>query len=202
MTGDRGVDAPSRMLNYADESARLFGRLLVTGSPKKRRYPSLALSKPTESLWRDYECVHGREVLIDELEAIASDSEGWSGPIPAAEIEMRISELDAVIERARFGELVERTELKPVNADPELWEIRTHMNNKEVRIYHAEPQAYEDLMVGLRAHFKWVGGSESEIWKIQNVEISLAARRFKDGQKRNWKCTDPDAEICPPGGPC
>ncbi|MFJ6078348.1 hypothetical protein ACIQC0_08575 [Pseudarthrobacter sp. NPDC092419] len=168
----------------------------------KRRYPSLALSKPSESIWRDYECVHGREVILDELETIATDAEGWTGPLPQKEIEVRLGELDAVIERARFGELVEGEELKPVSADPELWEIRARMNGKQVRIYHAEPQIYVNLMVGLRAHFKWVDGTQGEIDKVQNTEISRATKRFHDGQEREWRCVDPEAEPCPLDSPC
>ena len=190
------------MLNYADEFMCFLGRLLVTGSPIQRRYPSLALSLAGGAVWRDYECSHGREVLLDELVAIASDSEGWNVPVPEAEIQARIGELDAVIERAIHGELVERQELKPVQTDPELWEIRTYINNKKVRIYHAEPQDFRNLMVGLRAHFKWVDGTESEISKRQNSHISLAARRFHEGQGRDWKCVDSNAELCPEDGPC
>lgn len=169
--------------------------------PRSRRYPSLALSPQIEAVWRDYECIHGREVLLDELEAIASDTQGMRRGVTPSEMQLRIAEIEAVIERARFGELVDRDELKPIYVDPELWEIRTRINNKLVRIYHAEPQSFTDLMVGLRAHFKWVDGSGREIERRQNAEMSHAARRFREGSSRQWQ--GPAVAVsCPPGGQC
>jgi hypothetical protein len=173
----------------------------VPPAPYERRFPSLAVSPGKESLWRDYKCVHGREVLVDELEAIASDSEDGCA-VQQIELELRLGELDAVIERARFGELVEREELKPANVDPELWEIRLRISARQVRIYHAEPQDYKDLMVGLRAHFKWLEGNKTEIERRQNVEMSKAAERFHKGAERDWLSGPADPSGCELGGPC
>lgn len=169
--------------------------------PRSGRRPSLALSPQVEAVWWDYECIHGREVLLEEFEAIASDTEGMRRGVTPSEMQLRIAEIEVVIERARFGELVERGELKSINVDPELWEIRTRINNKPVRIYHAEPQSFTDLMVGLRAHFKWVDGPDGEIVRRQNVEISRAIRRFREGSPRQWR--GPTVAVpCPPGGQC
>lgn len=170
--------------------------------PPRGRRPSLAVAQGQESIWRDYACNHGREVLLDELELITLDDEGLKVPLTETEIQSRVGEIEAVIERAQFGELVERNELKPVQADPELWELRLWINGKRVRMYHAEPRLYTNLMVGLRAHFKWVAGPSAEVNRRQNMEISRAVSRYKDGADREWRCQDPDALPCPPDSKC
>ncbi|MDQ0279228.1 hypothetical protein QO003_003531 [Arthrobacter silviterrae] len=164
-----------------------------------REEAARATTPPGPYEWDDYRCEHGVNQIDDEIDEIVADP-----TLTMYEVELRLAEVGALVDRAEHGELSPLKEHKPVNVDPEIWEIRFTFGSQPFRIYYAEPQDFPKLLLGLKAHFKDVTGSEAQIRMRQNQQMSKAANRYHAGRTREWlgdprlvghschaKCVDP-----------
>jgi len=93
-------------------------------------------------------------------------------------------EIDELLEAAAQGELEEsgdeRTPIKPIRVNPELFELRRKALVMNLRFYHGEPQALPTSLVALHRHIKGRGGP------TQQQEINQAALRYAAGRPTNW----------------
>lgn len=92
-------------------------------------------------------------------------------------------EVQARIERAEAGGLgvPGMPGPDPVITQPALWEIRwSFSGGRELRSYHAEPIAHDQLLLGLKFHWKrFEGLAASQVEEEQNAQMAEAADRFR-----------------------
>src|SRR5690606_18989335 len=87
-------------------------------------------------------------------------------------------------ERAAAGELNPPEELKPIRCRPEVWEIRWSFDERQFRLYHAEPNPHPALLLGLRYHWKQTTDANGndlpqvDVDALQDAHIEAAADRF------------------------
>ena len=99
-------------------------------------------------------------------------------------------DIEALIDLAERGRLhlPYASDATPVRLDPDLWEIRWSRPRSEdrLRIYHGEPAAHPEMIVGLKAHWKWWAerSTAAEVDSAQDAQMREAADRFTRGGYR------------------
>jgi len=62
-----------------------------------------------------------------------------------------------------------------------------HHDDVQVRLYHSEPVAVLDSIVGLHVHEKQIVHVDRRRTNdLQNIEINTAIKRFHDGRAQRW----------------
>ncbi|MDN4641354.1 hypothetical protein QCD70_13940 [Agreia sp. PsM10] len=103
------------------------------------------------------------------------------------EREMRIAAYTVTMEMAARGDLdPEGTDIGPIILDPSLFELRWNFGRRLFRLCHAEPTSLPSILIGLHFHEKAVTGLDHEIREAQDAQISLAALRYRAGERNNW----------------
>lgn len=76
----------------------------------------------------------------------------------------------------------------PVRSQPSLWELRwSFADDRNLRLYHGEPDGSPDLLLALKYHWKRLKGlSPAEIESAQDAEMADAAARFRSS---SWYST-------------
>ncbi|WP_082454645.1 MULTISPECIES: hypothetical protein [unclassified Frigoribacterium] len=125
-------------------------------------------------VWRDYR---------DPTRQAAVDFETWlQGLAPFARAHQE-GENEDLLEAAARGELKdsgdETTAIKPIVANPEIYELRRTALSKKLRFYHGEPSELALMLVALHRHMK-VDGTP------QQPEIEFAAARYIQGRPSSW----------------
>lgn len=110
--------------------------------------------------------------------------EAWLASLaPFARVheEGRIDELfDAAADGRLQDSADERTPIKPIVTDPEVWELRLTCLSKKLRFYHAEPPSAPRDLIALHRHFKSTTGPS------QQAEIQGAVSRYRQGRLDGW----------------
>lgn len=124
--------------------------------------------------WRDW---------VDDTHQSVLTLEGWlSTLIPVARA-IEQGEIDDLFEAAARGELSDsgdqRTPIKPVRIDPEIFELRRTALNKMLRFYHGEPTSLPKVLVALHRHIKTDDAAQQD-------EIEHAAARYDMGRQSHW----------------
>lgn len=92
-------------------------------------------------------------------------------------------QIDDLYDAAAMGELQdsgdEKTPIKPIHRDPELYELRMKQLTTKLRFYHGEPSIMPATLVSVHEHIKTSS-------REQQREISHAARRYMRGRSRYW----------------
>ena len=87
-----------------------------------------------------------------------------------------LGRIDDLFDKAANGQLWDsndsKTPIKPINSDPELFELRHTALKKPLRFYHAEPPRYPRYLIGLHKHIKSSPDS-------QQSEIEFAIRSYR-----------------------
>lgn len=135
-------------------------------------------------IWEDYREGNNRVVEneLDELLETTCQSQ--------SQLELWAAEVDTLRERASYGVLQVRhprdyPEIKPIRADPTLFELRWNFDGNHLRLYHAEPTNYAMLLLGLLYHWKSLDGTPDEITAAQEAKINQAVKRLE-----NWHAVD------------
>jgi hypothetical protein len=71
----------------------------------------------------------------------------------------------------------EKKTIRPIRAQPEIWEIKWETEFIHLRLYEAEPRSDLGVLRALRFHEKWVGGTSLENKRAQDAHIGVAASR-------------------------
>lgn len=108
--------------------------------------------------------------------------ETWLNSLPAFSRSHELGEIDDLFEAAALGELEDtgdaRTPIKPIRADPDVYELRRKALSKHLRFYHAEPDEIPDGLLALHKHMKGSGS--------QQDEIEFAVDRYAEGHP-TWR---------------
>lgn len=127
--------------------------------------------------WLDFTDPFRGRVVENELDACLQERCRTQ-----SEYDIFVEEVEARKERAAGGLLGVPGEPAPdpVRTQPSLWEIRwSFSDDRELRLYHAEPVATVDLLLALKYHWKRFGGMRADaILSAQNAEMAEAAQRF------------------------
>lgn len=111
----------------------------------------------------------------------------WLGSLAPFARSIEEGEIDELFEAAAQGMLMdsadERTPIKPVQIDPEIYELRRTALSKRLRFYHGEPDEHPRMLAALHRHIK--SGSDT-----QQDEIEFAADRFDNGYATAWISQD------------
>lgn len=106
----------------------------------------------------------------------------------------RYAELKALLNAAAQGELEDDPDLKPVQRDPRLWELRWRFGGRPWRMYHTEPDEMTRHLVALKFHQK-VDTCPPEysdaqctrhLNRLQDRDIDDASARFDEGWPTLW----------------
>lgn len=101
--------------------------------------------------------------------------EAWFASLSFFAREYEQGEVEALFEAAANGALWdsndEKTPIKPIRTDPEIFELRRTALSKQLRFYHGEPSKHPTLLVGLHRHIK----SSDD---LQQTEIEYAVTKF------------------------
>jgi hypothetical protein len=93
-------------------------------------------------------------------------------------------QIDDLFDAAEQGELEdtgdEKTPIKPVHPNPEIFELRLKQLNKKLRFYHGEPDFMPSALVSIHEHIKTTN-------KAQSLEIGFAAKRYQRGRSSYWR---------------
>ncbi|CAQ03226.1 hypothetical protein B5P19_15920 [Clavibacter sepedonicus] len=129
---------------------------------------------PAGYVWRDYR---------DNAHASVAELEAWLGTLAPFARAHEEGVLDDLMEAAARGELEdsgdEKTPIKPVVLDPEIFELRHTALSKALRFYHGEPASLSTILVRLHEHIKTTT-------EAQQTEIEFAADRFDAGRPSSW----------------
>lgn len=110
--------------------------------------------------------------------------DAWIDSLPVFSRNHELGEIDDLFEAAALGELEDtgdaRTPIKPIRADPDVYELRRKALSKQLRFYHAEPAEMPEGLVALHKHIKDHGP--------QQDEIDFAVKRYSDGHP-TWRRT-------------
>jgi len=102
--------------------------------------------------------------------------EAWLATLEPWAAENELGELDDLFEAARLGKLWdsgdETTAIKPIHADPDVYELRKQVLSKKMRYYHSEPAKYPALLLRLHHHIKIDKAT-------QQVEIEKVVARYR-----------------------
>lgn len=128
---------------------------------------------PFPRAWQEYtDLNHPSVVALDD----------WLQSLPPFSRNQQLGEIDDLLEAAALGQLEdtadERTKIKPIRADPEIYELRRKALSKPLRFYHAEPAELPDGLLALHKHMKGSGS--------QQDEINFSVKRYKDGRPNGW----------------
>lgn len=97
-------------------------------------------------------------------------------------------EIAALLDDAMEGNLYdtgdERTPIKPIRVDPEIFELRRTVLSKKLRMYHGEPAEFPDFLVQIHLHMKIDK-------KTQEEEIAYSADRYTAGYASKWGIAQP-----------
>ena len=126
--------------------------------------------------WEWY-CTKTVRVVENELEECLQ-----SRCLTQSQYEVFSGEVEARLKRACVGGLgvPGQPGPDPVATQPDLWETRwSFSDDRQLRLYHGEPLADADLLLGLKYHWKQVLGlSYGEIQASQNEAMAEAGQRF------------------------
>jgi len=126
--------------------------------------------------WRDF---------IDDSHPAAQQLASWLGALWPPTRNWAVGELDSLIEDAAAGKLTwdstpnAKTNVVPVRANPELFELRWKLLTTHIRQYHAEPTVLPDHLVSLHMHIK---SNKAH----QDQQISDAQDRYNLGAPTQW----------------
>lgn len=118
-----------------------------------------------------------------------SEIQGYTEVGTDAERAIRRAEIYLRIKLARDGGLYPPRLVDEIVSNSEVWEIRWDTNDRHLRLYHGEPQAFPDNLVPLRFHVKSTDGSDAEIGEAQQAEINTAIERYDKWRPLNWFIT-------------
>lgn len=120
--------------------------------------------------------------VADELIAAVKNS------VTAERVVDTVNDINALIGRVEQCMAVDPDDVVPVASYDYLWELRLddQASGVHIRIYVAEVNDYPHTLIALHAHAKFVGGTAADIKQRQNEATSLAAMRFKAGEKSRW----------------
>lgn len=113
----------------------------------------------------------------------------WLNGLNVTDQELVIGRIRALRELAADGEIAEWDDeaLKPIHADPEMFELRWNELDTLIRQYHAEPESLPLHLINLHLHIKEISPtSDAVTGDLQQIQINWAALRFKGGAHRNW----------------
>ncbi|MHA3724010.1 hypothetical protein ACXR2T_09040 [Leucobacter sp. HY1910] len=112
---------------------------------------------------------------VDRDRPAAQEYEEWLSSLSPFARRHEEGEQDDLFEAAAYGELEDtgdqRTPIKPIVKDPEMYELRRTALRKKLRFYHGEPPSLPDVLLRVHRHIKVDG-------KSQEVEIRFAACRY------------------------
>ena len=124
--------------------------------------------------WIDY---------IDDGHESVAELEQWFNTLPRFAQEHELGRLDDLWEAAASGRLMDSgdqlTPIKPVRADPEIFELRHKALTKKLRFYHGEPSELPFALVALHRHIKADD-------RDQEAQIQYAAQRYNEGRVTMW----------------
>lgn len=119
--------------------------------------------------WVDY---------TDSNHAGLLEIETWLNTLNAHARDHEIGRVEELMEAASLGRLEdsgdERTPIKPIRRNPEIFEIRHKALSKPLRFYHGEPGELPDSLVQLHRHIK--SGTSQESHVLHAVQRYLAGR--------------------------
>lgn len=122
---------------------------------------------------------------LDDGDASVLQFAEWLAGLPEHVQRDAVSRIEALRELARQGSVVlghdEKDQLKAVESDPDMYELRWTLYTKRVRQYHAEPDRYPSHLIALHLHIK--GDTVNRSWtpvRGQQEEIVFAKSRYRD----------------------
>lgn len=125
--------------------------------------------------WRDH-------IDVSNPSVVSMDT--WFARLPVFEQNHQQGECEELFEAAAAGELWdsgdETTPIKPINSDPDVYELRRKALNKALRFYHAEPAVLPMSLVALHRHIKTDSAGQQQ-------EIDFAVERYRSGAAVNWR---------------
>ena len=155
------------------------GRADNSGRSSRCSHPQKA-----ELTWQDYE-EHSHEGVV------AFDA--WYEGLPDIHKPHAKGELIALRTLAKQGRIIEGNtdQLKPIVADPDVWELKWKILGTKIRQYHAEPSAVPAHLVDLHSHVKeTIRGDHDFENEKQNEHIGWAVLRYRAGERSNWGISD------------
>lgn len=160
---ERGVSEVVDMIPHMNTRHR-------TGSDSRCCDPNLA---PLQ--WRGY---------VDESHPSVLALSTWMTALAPWARAHEQGEIDDLMDAAANGDLWdsgdERTRIKPIREDPEIFELRHTALSKKLRFYHGEPQELPRGLIALHRHIKLDNQS-------QQTEIIYAAERYASGTATEWQ---------------
>lgn len=124
--------------------------------------------------WHDY---------TDPSDPSIAALEAWLNGLAPFARNAELGRIDDLMEAAARGELEdsgdERTPIKPVHKDPELYELRHRALKHQLRFYHGEPREFPTTLVAVHRHIK-------DSSRNQEQEIRKAAARYLAGRGSLW----------------
>lgn len=127
--------------------------------------------------WLDY---------VDDNDEEVSDLRDWLGSLRPFARAVAEGEIDDLFDAAAKGGLEdsgdERTPIKPIREDPEIYELRHTTLSKKLRFYHGEPSELPLQLVAVHRHIKTTSAD-------QQAQIEAAADRYDSGRPTAWTKT-------------
>ncbi|WP_024286603.1 hypothetical protein [Cellulomonas sp. KRMCY2] len=125
--------------------------------------------------WHDYVASDRARVAENELDACLQNT-----CVNQADYDLCVEGVDARKRRAAAGRLAPSSEVTPVMSQPVLWEIKWDFSDRQLRLYHAEPQQDPRALLALMYHWKDTSGrTPSEVNTAQNAQMAEAAERYR-----------------------
>jgi len=122
-------------------------------------------------------------VYVDTNHPGVEELDEWLNSLQPFARNHELGRLDDVFEAAAKGLLEdsgdERTPIKPISKDPEIYELRHKALSKSLRFYHGEPDELPTTLVAVHRHIKTTTEEQEE-------HIVHAAHRYVDGRDSNW----------------
>ncbi|WP_260300803.1 hypothetical protein [Rathayibacter sp. PhB152] len=120
---------------------------------------------------------------VDDAHPSMRDLEQWLSSLTPWSRAHELGRVDDLLEAAAAGDLYdtgdERTPIKPIRRDPEVFELRHTSLSKKLRFYHGEPPELPSSLVALHRHIKSTAAD-------QEAQIEHAAERYEGGRSSTW----------------
>lgn len=99
-----------------------------------------------------------------------------------------IGEIRALFELVETCTAVDPKNVKNLDSDRDLWELRVEVRSFDlhIRVYETELGELPREIVALRTHQKVIKDTDQETKELQNAEIAIASRRWAEGRHSLW----------------